>query len=152
MISRTTGLAVNVRLGEVETVEHTRDNSLGVSVYYENRKGSASSTDFGATVGARDGGGGLPHRPATPLRTNSPDSPTPNGWRWTHRISVCSIPWPISTDEAIEIALETETAARDHDARITNSDGASVNRHDGDSCLRQLARVPGRLSRAAATA
>ena len=131
MISRTTGLAVNVRLGEVETVEHTRDNSLGVSVYYENRKGSASSTDFGATAvretveaacriaryTAQDEFSGL----ADPERM-AVDPPDLGLFH----------PWPISTDEAIEIALETETAARDHDPRITNSDGASVNRHDGD--------------------
>ena len=131
MLSRTTGLAVNVRLGEVETVEHTRDNSLSVSVYYENRKGSASSTDFGASAvretveaacriaryTAQDEFSGL----ADPDRM-AVDPPDLDLFH----------PWPISTDEAIEIALETETAARDHDARITNSDGASVNRHDGD--------------------
>ena len=131
MLSRTTGLAVNVRLGEVETVEHTRDNSFSVSVYYENRKGSASSTDFGASAvretveaacriaryTAKDEFSGL----ADPERM-AVDPPDLDLFH----------PWPISTDEAIEIALETETAARDHDSRITNSDGASVNRHDGD--------------------
>ena len=131
MLSRTTGLAVNVRLGEVETVEHTRDNSFSVSVYYENRKGSASSTDFGASAvretveaacriaryTAQDEFSGL----ADPERM-AVDPPDLDLFH----------PWPISTDEAIEIALETETAARDHDSRITNSDGASVNRHDGD--------------------
>ena len=40
-------------------------------------------------------------------------------------------PWRITTDDAISLALETETAARDSDARITNSEGASVSKHDG---------------------
>ena len=38
-----TGLNVNVRLGEVETVEHTRDRGFGLTVYFGQRKGSAST-------------------------------------------------------------------------------------------------------------
>ena len=130
-LSHTTGLAVNVRLGEVETIEHTRDNSLGVTVYFGNSKGSASSTDFSAravreTVDAacriarytaQDEFAGLAD--AELMAVDPPDLDLFH-------------PWPISADEAIAIALETETAARDHDVRITNSDGASVSRHDGD--------------------
>jgi PmbA protein len=41
-----TGLSVNVRLGEVETVEHTRDRGFGLTVYFGQRKGSASTADF----------------------------------------------------------------------------------------------------------
>ena len=40
------GLSVTVRLGEVETVEHTRDKGLGVTVYFGQRTGSASTTDL----------------------------------------------------------------------------------------------------------
>src|SRR5690349_7429916 len=40
------GLSVNVRLGDVETVEHTRDRSFGVTVYFGKRKGSASTADL----------------------------------------------------------------------------------------------------------
>ena len=41
-----TGLNVNVRLGEVETVEHTRDRGFGLTVYFGQRKGSASTADL----------------------------------------------------------------------------------------------------------
>jgi hypothetical protein len=41
-----TGLSVNVRLGEVETVEHTRDRGFGLTVYFGQRKGSASTADL----------------------------------------------------------------------------------------------------------
>src|SRR5215472_403578 len=41
-----TGLSVSVRLGEVETIEHTRDRSFGVTVYFGKRKGSASTADL----------------------------------------------------------------------------------------------------------
>src|SRR6266481_6677172 len=42
------GLAVNVRMGEVETVEQTRDKGLSVTVYFGHRTGSASTTDLSA--------------------------------------------------------------------------------------------------------
>ena len=41
------GLALTVRMGDVETIEHTRDNALGVTVYMGHRKGSASTSDLG---------------------------------------------------------------------------------------------------------
>ena len=40
------GLSLTVRLGEVETVEHTRDKGMGVTVYFGQRTASASTTDF----------------------------------------------------------------------------------------------------------
>ncbi len=40
------GLDVNVRLGAVETVESTRDRGIGVTVYFGQRKGSASTADL----------------------------------------------------------------------------------------------------------
>ncbi|HRN62521.1 MAG TPA: DNA gyrase modulator, partial [Luteimonas sp.] len=40
------GLSVNVRMGEVETVESTRDRGIGVTVYFGQRKGSASTADL----------------------------------------------------------------------------------------------------------
>ena len=45
-ISSSAGLGVNVRMGEVETIEHTRDKAMGGSVYIGHKKGSASTTDF----------------------------------------------------------------------------------------------------------
>ena len=40
------GLDVNVRMGEVETLEHSRDRGLGISVYLGNSKGHATSGDL----------------------------------------------------------------------------------------------------------
>ena len=131
VLSRTAGLDVNVRLGEVETIEHTRDHSFGVTVYFGHGKGSASSTDFRpaavretveaacriARHTAQDEFAGL----ADPERM-AVDPPDLDLFH----------PWEITPDEAISLALEAETAARDHDSRITNSDGASVSKHDGD--------------------
>ncbi|MEE7566563.1 metalloprotease PmbA, partial [Xanthomonas sp. Kuri4-3] len=40
------GLDVNVRLGEVETVESTHDRGIAITVYFGQRKGSASTADL----------------------------------------------------------------------------------------------------------
>lgn len=120
------GLAVNVRLGEVETIEHTRDRSLGLTVYFGKRRGSASTGDFSpasleATVAQacaiaryteEDPAAGLadPDRMATDLREF-------DTWH----------PWEIEADEAVALALACETAGRDADPLIDNSEGASLN-------------------------
>ncbi|MCG6872253.1 MAG: metalloprotease PmbA [Gammaproteobacteria bacterium] len=124
------GLNVSVRLGEVETVEHTRDRSLGVTVFFGQRRGSASTTDLApasvadtvraACTIARNTGEdpchGLPD--AQRLATEFPD------------LELCH-PWSLNVEQAVEIARECETAGRDHDRRIENSEGASVSSHEG---------------------
>ena len=45
-VSVSQGLSVSVRLGEVDTVEYQRDRGLGVTVYFGQRKGSASTADL----------------------------------------------------------------------------------------------------------
>jgi PmbA protein len=129
-ISSSAGLAVNVRMGEVETIEHTRDKALGITVYIGHRKGSASTTDFSprsvrecvaaacsiARHTAEDEYAGLAD--AELMATDFPDL-------GLHH------PWDLSPEAAIEIALRAESAARDLDPRIVNSEGAGVNRLDG---------------------
>ena len=127
------GLSVGVRLGEVETVEYQHDRSLGVTVYFGDRKGSASTADFShdalvATVDAacriaRHTGGdpaaGLAD--AARLATDFPDLDLDH-------------PWPLTPEDAIALAVRAEDAARSRDARIVNSDGAGVSRHRGTRC------------------
>jgi PmbA protein len=48
LLSVDTGLSVNARLGDVETIEHHCSQGLGVTVYFGQKKGSASSTDLSA--------------------------------------------------------------------------------------------------------
>ena len=45
-ISRQRGLSVSARNGEVENVEFNQDGALGISVYRDGRKGSASTSDL----------------------------------------------------------------------------------------------------------
>jgi len=119
-----TGLSVNVRLGEVETVEHTRDRGFGLTVYFGQRKGSASTADLNpdsiqatldqacaiARYTEEDSAAGLadPARMATVF-------PELDLWH----------PWALDTPAAIELGQRVEQAGRAQ-AGITNSEGASV--------------------------
>ncbi|MEZ0476040.1 metalloprotease PmbA [Luteimonas salinilitoris] len=119
------GLNVGVRMGEVETVEATRDRGIGLTVYFGRRKGSASTADLReeslrATVEQacaiarfteEDPAAGLAD--AALMATEIRDFDT---WH----------PWPLDAERAAALALACESAGREHDARIGNSDGASV--------------------------
>ncbi len=127
-VSFDVGLSVTVRLGEVETLEYHRARGLGVTVYFGQRKGSASTSDISpaavretvraacgiARYTAEDACAGLadPER----LAREIPDLELDH-------------PWNITAERAIELARECEDTARAADARITNSEGASVATH-----------------------
>ncbi len=129
-VSQDTGLSVSVRLGEVETLEHQRDRSMGITVYFGQRKGSASTADFSldavrATVAkacsiarftAEDTASGLADAGLMTGRPLDLD---------------LSHPWNVGADRAIEIAKSCEAAALEFDARINNSEGASLGTHQG---------------------
>lgn len=129
-VSSDSGLSVTVRMGEVETIEHTRDQGLGLTVYFGHRKGSASTSDFNAgairdTVRAacniaRHTGGDECAGLADPERM-AREIPDLDLYH----------PWDIDVNQAIELGLECEAAARDLDPRITNSEGAALNSHKG---------------------
>ena len=129
-VSADESLAVTVRLGELETVEQSRDQSLGISVYMGQRKGSSSTTDFSPTA-IRES----VKKACTIARYTSEDPYT--GLADAAMLAVdppdldLYHPWKISVPEATEIALTCEQAARDEDRRITNSEGATVSSQQG---------------------
>ena len=45
-LSESFGQSVTVRMREVETIEYTRDKDFGVTVYFGNQRGHASSSDM----------------------------------------------------------------------------------------------------------
>ncbi|MGZ8186902.1 MAG: PmbA/TldA family metallopeptidase, partial [Methylobacter sp.] len=99
-LNQENGLSVSARLGDVETIEHHCGQGLGVTVYFGQRKGSASTTDLSPasikeTVSAAcsiarytsaDEYAGLPEKDL--LATEFPDLELHH-------------PWDISADEAI---------------------------------------------------
>src|SRR5688500_10164941 len=123
-----TGLSVTVRLGEVETLEYQRDRSLPISVYAGQRKGSASTANLSpaaveetvakaisiASFTADDEFAGLPD--ADRMAGHLPDLDL-------------SHPWALEAPAAVELAKRCEAAGLGFDARIKNSEGASVSTH-----------------------
>lgn len=124
------GLSVTVRLGEVETVEHTRDKGLGVTVYFGHRTGSASTTDF-SEAAVRD----TVRAASTIARYTAEDecAGLADPDRLARQFPDLDLhhPWPIVTDQAIELARRGEQTARAASPRITNSEGGSVSTHEG---------------------
>ena len=119
-----TGLSVSVRLGDTETIEHTRDRSFGVTVYFGQRKGSASTADLAPDSIAKtieqacaiaryteaDPAAGLAD--AALMAREFPDLDL---WH----------PWDIDVEGAIALGLQIEDAGRAVPG-ISNSEGAAV--------------------------
>lgn len=123
------GVGVSVREGEVETVELSRDQGIAVTVYVGQRKGSASSSDASeasvrvvvekalaiARHTGEDPASGLAD--AKLMATELPDLDVHH-------------PWPLSVDEATDLALRCESAGLGM-AGIRRSDGASLSSGEG---------------------
>ena len=128
------GLTINVRMGEVETIEHTRDRGLVVTVYFGKNSGSASTSDYGhdaivSTVQAAcsiarfteaDPANGLAD--VELLATEFPDLGLYH-------------PRLVNVDAQIDRALSCEASALGFDTRVTNSEGASVSSDRGVDVL-----------------
>jgi PmbA protein len=129
-LSLSIGQNVSVRLGEIENIEYNRDKGMSVTVYFGQQKGHASTSDF------------------TQQALKDTVAAACNIAKYTAKDAFCGLadadlmatdildldlhhPWHISVDEAIAIAKECEAAALSVDARITNSEGASVSSGEG---------------------
>ena len=133
-VSESVGLSVSTRKMNVETIEHTRDKGLSVTVYLGRRRGHASTSDFAtdaiheavdaayniARFTAEDGAAGLPD--------DDTFERAPRDLDLFH-------PWDIDTDAAIRIAQACERAAFAVSPQIVNSEGANVYTSSGHFVL-----------------
>jgi len=128
--SQDTGLSATARLGEVESLEYTNDRGIGITVYKDSCKGSASTSDMSpaaireavakacafANLTASDKYSGLADADlmCTDVRGLDLDHP-----------------WEIDANTAIEMAIESEAAGLQFDKRVSNSEGATVSTNRG---------------------
>jgi PmbA protein len=124
------GLSVTARLGDVENLEYTNDRGVGITIYKDSRKGSASTSDFNpealreavakacsfARYTASDKYAGLADEGS--MASDPPDLDLAH-------------PWVLDSEDAIRLAIECEDAARSFDKRISNSEGATVATNTG---------------------
>ncbi|MCL6415222.1 metalloprotease PmbA [Aestuariirhabdus sp. Z084] len=127
-VSLDSGLTTNVRMGEVDTVEFNRDQGFGITLYYGQRKGSASTSDSSqqaivdtvtaasniARYTSEDPYAGLAD--ADMMASELPDLDL-------------FYPWDVEVDQAVEIATRCEQSGLEVSDQITNSEGASLSSH-----------------------
>ena len=129
-LDKGTGLSVEVRMGAVDKLQYHRDQGASITVYFGHKSGNASSSDLSrrsledaveaacriARYTSEDEFNGL--AAAELMAQDIPDLDLYH-------------PWDLNAEQAIELALQAENTARDYDARIVNSDGASVDSYAG---------------------
>ncbi|GAA0811798.1 metalloprotease PmbA [Colwellia sp. D2M02] len=129
-MSRQEGLSVSTRMGEVENVEFTNDGGLGITVYQQGRKGSASTADLSEAALTK-----TVQAAVNIAKYTSVDSCSGLADKSLLAMSPQDLdlyhPKALTTEEAIEIAKECEHSALSVDKRITNSDGASLDSFAG---------------------
>jgi len=129
-VSKTTGISVSTRYGEVENVEFNSDGALGITVYHQHRKGSASSTDLSPEAIKRTVQAAIDI-----ARYTSADPCADVADRDLLAFEAPDLdlfhPSEIDADRAIELAARAEQASLKADKRITNTEGGSFNSHIG---------------------
>lgn len=129
-VTKTTGISVSTRYGEVENVEFNSDGALGITVYHQNKKGSASSTDLSPEAIKR-----TVQAAVDIARYTSPDPFSGVADRDLLAFDAPDLdlfhPADLSPEQAIELAAQAEQAALKADARIANTEGGSFNSHVG---------------------
>lgn len=124
-VTRSLGLSVTVRRDELETVEFTRDGGFGITVYRGGRQGSASTNVVDADAVADTVeralalAGHTEPDPAAGLADPEELAKTVADLDLHHG-------WALDVAGAEDLARACERAALGADARIGNSDGATV--------------------------
>jgi len=127
-----TGISLDARQQELETVEKHNDAQLVVNVYKDHKTGSASSADMSeagirSTVDAaisiarftgEDDCFGLADKELMAQDLKSLD---------------LYHPWEVDVEQMLELALSCEQAALEHSDLIVNSEGATVSSYSGDA-------------------
>ena len=122
------GYSTTVRKGEVETIEHHKDRGMGVTVYFGQRKGTASTSDFSdAAVEAAV-------QAACDIARYTEEDPyaglaAPEQLATVFPDLELDHPWEVDVEASVGLAAACEQAALEHDERVTNSDGGSVSSH-----------------------
>lgn len=119
------GFNVNVRLGEVETLEYNRDKAISITVYHGQCKGTASTTD--TTI--------IALKQCLEKATSIAQRTQPDPYAGLADANMMAKdypdldlyhPWDIEPTQAIKLAQQCEAKAMAVDPRLKNSEGVSV--------------------------
>ena len=128
--SHDVGLAATARLGDVENLEYTNDRGIGITVYRDSRKGSASTSDISAAAVREAVTKACTFAGYT---AQDPHAGLADAERMCGDIKNLDLdhPWSIDSAAAIEMAIKCEDIALKFDKRLTNSEGATVSTNRG---------------------
>jgi PmbA protein len=133
-VSEAFGQSVTVRKAEVETIEYHRDKDLSVTVYLGQQRGHASTSDLShkAIHDTVDAALAIARHTAA-----DPFSGLPDAELLARDIPELDLfhPWALPVEQAIELARECEQHGVGADARVSNSDGASISTHQSQFVL-----------------
>lgn len=138
-ISTGKGLSVSVRKQEIDTIEFDKGKSLGITVYFDQHKGSSSTSDLSkeaietavdkacdiAKLMAKDEYCGLADKELMAFDENL-NSNIDKNLDLYH-------PWDITPEDAKALVLECEQHGLNYSDKITNSEGADLSTHLGMS-------------------
>src|SRR5260221_480588 len=131
-ISEGYGLAVSVRKGNTDTIEHNRDRGAGVTVYFGERpratRGHASSSDLSraALEQTVDAAAAIARHTAEDDCAGPPDAELLA--RDFPELDLSHV-WAVEREEAIDSARRCEGAAFAASKKLRNSEGATVSAH-----------------------
>ena len=133
-ISESVGLSVSTRRAQVETIEHTRDKGLGITVYIGTRRGNASTSDFASAAirQAVEAAYNIARYTAEDPAAGLPDD---DSFERAPRDLDLFHPWDLEVEQAIEMARAAELAAFAVSPMIANSEGANVYTSSGHFVL-----------------
>lgn len=124
-VSVNSGLSVEVRMGELDTVEFTQDQGFAITVYFGQRKGSASTADTSEKA--------VRETVAAACEIAKYTSEDPYAGLADPELMAKEIPdldlfhpWDIDAPKAMELAKACEEAALQSSDQIKNSEGATV--------------------------
>lgn len=121
------GFAVNIRENQVETIEHSNNKELSVTVYFDKNTGSAGTSDFSDSAVAA-----MLEKACYIARFTNPDPFVGLADRDLIAYDCQDLdldiyhPWQLSVDAAIAAAKTAEKAGLAYDNRIINSEGAAI--------------------------
>ena len=130
--SISSGLSVQTRLAEIESVQRHRSQGIEVSVYIDHCKGSADTSELSPEAASRATEEAFAIARET---AGDPCAGLADAEQLAREFPELSLlhPWTLDAGTAVDIARAVETAGLAVDKRVNNSEGAEVESHRGQS-------------------
>lgn len=124
-LNESTGFMVNVRMGEIETLEHLQNKSLGITVYIDKRKANISITDF-CESSIKNSIEKACHMASHVEEDDCVGSADKSFLARDYpELDLCH-PWKIDVKQAITLVKQCEKLGFAENKLITNSEGSSL--------------------------